>query len=123
MGEGFFATARAWHRLPGYSTGYMLVEPMEPGAFQALYEEYRGRHGCSVDLDTFIRLVGASPGYLVDLCPRDRELLGEWLRGELHRLDHALDLAAEAAGLDRREAIRAAARLLGHPSTRRRNSR
>lgn len=113
VSEGFFATARAWHRLLGYSTGYMLVEPMEPEAFQALYEEYRGRHGCSIDFDMFVGLAGASPGYLVDLCPRDRGLLGEWLHGELHRLDHALDMAAEAAGLDRREALRAAARLLG----------
>ena len=91
----------------------MLVEPMDPGAFQALYEEYRERHGCSIDLGTFVGLVGASPGYLVDLCPRGRDLLREWLRGELHRLDHALDLAAEAAGLDRGEAMRVAARLLG----------
>lgn len=86
---------------------------MELAAFRALYGEYRGRHGCNIDFDMLVGLAGASPGHLVDLCPRDRGLLEEWLRGEPHRLDHALDLAAEAAGLDRKETRRVAARLLG----------
>ncbi|WP_244403912.1 ATP-binding protein [Pyrolobus fumarii] len=117
VSEGFFATLGALHRLLGYSVGYLLVEPMSVGAFKALYEEYRGKHGCSIGFDLLTRLAGTSPGYLVDLCPRSGSLLEEWVLGELQRLSAALDLAAEAAGISREEAVRVATRLLrGEPA-------
>jgi len=118
VSEGFFATSRAWRRLYGYSTSYMLVEPMNPQAFKPLYEEYRGKYGCNVDLNTFTRLAGTSPGYLVDLCPRSGKLLEEWLRERLNHLDTSLHAAAEAAGIGHRESIHVAAQLLAGRSIR-----
>jgi len=117
VSEGFFATSRALARLHGYSAEAMLVEPMEPSVFQALYEEYRGLRGCSLSLEALTRLAGTSPGYLVDLCPRSGWLLEEWVLAELQRLDAALAEAAAAQGLDVDTARRLAARLLrGEPA-------
>ncbi len=116
VSEGFFATLDAVHRLLGYSAGYLLVEPMDQVSFAALYEEYRARHSCSVDLDLFTRLAGTSPGYLVDLCPRRGRLLEDWVQAELERLTAAIEEAAEAVGAGPAEAARRAARLLrGEP--------
>lgn len=116
VSEGFFATTSALSRLSGYSTGYLLVEPMDTTSFEALYNEYEARHGCSIGLSLFIRLAGTSPGYLADLCPRSRKLLEDWVLTELQRLGMVLDLAAEAIGMTRDEAMEAASRLLrGEP--------
>jgi len=54
VSEGFFATTSAMSRLGGYSTGYMMVEPMDMNSFRALYEEYRARHGCSIGFNLFM---------------------------------------------------------------------
>ncbi len=68
VSEGFVATGDAISRLHGYSTEFMLVEPMDEQHFVTLYEEYRRVKGCNVDHRTIYVLVGGSPGYLIELC-------------------------------------------------------
>jgi len=113
VSEGFFATIDSLSRLQGYSVGYLLVEPLGIKEFRALYEEYRAKYGCRIGLDAFVSLAGTSPGYLIDLCPRSRELLIEWIAAELRRLGAVVDSVARAMGTTRDEAREVMARILG----------
>ena len=117
VGEGFFATTAALSRLQGYSAGYLLVEHMPLDCFTALYNEYRERHGCRLGLAAYTRLAGTLPGYLTDLCSRDRELLMEWLAAEQARLDAAIKATALELGIEEAGARSTAAELLrGRPA-------
>ncbi len=117
VSEGFFATARAVSRLLGYSTAFMLVEPMDVQAFEALYDEYKRLYGCKVGLEAMLALSGPLPGYLPDLCGRSEDLLAEWIAGEARKVYSALHEAAVKAGLSVDNARKAASRLLrGEPA-------
>lgn len=55
-----------------------------------LYREYVSQHGCNLDENTYLRLVGGIPGYLAHLCPLREDELREWLMSRLDALEEAL---------------------------------
>ena len=113
VSEGFMATVDAMARLQGYSTGFMLVEPLPLEAFTMLYREYSGRYGCRLGYKLVLGLAGTSPGYLPELCDiEEGEMLIEWVRVRQAQLSHAMYRASVELGVPVREALRAAVRLL-----------
>lgn len=68
VSEGFVAGGEVLARLHGYSTKLMLVEGLDPKHYSALYNEYRGARGCSVDYKVVYGVAGGAPGYLPQLC-------------------------------------------------------
>ncbi len=109
---GFFATTEALSRLTGYSTGFLLVEPMDPRAFAKLYQEYREKNGCERSLEEITGLAGPNPGYLVELCSLSDKMLANWVSERLSQLSHAVYRAALELGEDPLEAVREASELL-----------
>ena len=116
VGEGFVATSLARRKLLGYSTSWLLVEPMDLEHFAKLYNEYRELRGCSIELEEVLGLVGALPGYLDELCRLDREALMSRVRTWLEDLEIALSQARQAIAskheLSPRETIRRTLSLL-----------
>ena len=112
VSEGFFATTEALSRLTGYSTRFLLVEPMESRAFAKLYQEYREKNGCKRSLDEITGLAGPNPGYLVELCSLDEKMLVNWVSERLTQLSHAVYRAALELGENPLEATREANEIL-----------
>ena len=108
VSEGFVATAEARQRLFGYSTAWMLIEPMDTTHFTELYREYRELYGCRQSLETVLRLVGTSPGYLRELCALDDEALKHFVETVLRNLETALTAAIRELGLEPHTAMETA---------------
>jgi hypothetical protein len=107
-----FASSVSVARLHGYSTGFMLVEHMEPAAFTELYGEYKARRGCMLSLREFEGIAGRLPGYLQELCHLDGGELRRWVAVEVDKLLHALDEASHSLGMAVADAAKRALRLL-----------
>ncbi len=90
VSEGFLVVGSVRRRLLGYSTSYMLVEPLDKKHFIELYNEYGRLHGCSIDAYTVMELTGCQPGYLVELCRLSREELVKWITSRLHDLSETV---------------------------------
>ncbi len=101
VSEGFVATSLARQKLLGYSVSWLLVEPMDLEHFAKLYEEYREHHGCRLSLEEIIGLVGASPGYLNELCRLDRDTVIDRIRLWLGDLEIALSQARQIIEIKR----------------------
>ncbi len=118
VSEGFVATSLARQKLLGYSAAWLLVEPMDLEHFAELYREYSEIRGCSLGLEEILGLVGASPGYLNELCGLDHDMVINRVEMWLGDLETALSQARQVIELKRelspREVILKAYTLLRH---------
>ena len=110
--EGALLAADLDAKLDGYGAWIMLVEPLGEEDARALYEEYVGTHGCRVEFHAYWGLVGGLPGYLHDLCSMAEAELLDWIERRVTLLVQAVLEAAEAAGLEARQACMDAYELL-----------
>ena len=110
--EGVLLSARIADRLDGYGARVVIVEPLGEEDARALYEEYVGTHGCRVEFHAYWGLVGGLPGYLPDLCSMAEAELLDWIERRATLLVQAVLEAAEAAGLEARQACMDAYELL-----------
>ncbi len=116
VSEGFITLSSVDYRLLGYSTSYMLVEPLDREHMQSLYEEYRAKQGCNISFKLYWRLFGGSPGYLVDVCKlTTEELYNEYIPRMLQQVDRVLDRISDRLHIDKREVLKRTAQLLARP--------
>ena len=120
VSEGFAATTRARSMLEGYSTGWLLVEHLDRGHFEALYREYTKSNPCHAEPLELYSLVGGAPGLLPDLCPLSRGELEERIALWIEHVERALSYARsllESRGISQepRDLVRNTLRIIEEP--------
>lgn len=100
--EGYMSLSDVRRRTLGYSTWYMLVEGMDIQSFKELYEEYcLLSGGCSVKLDTILKLTGPLPGFISEFEIASKGgHLSEYIVGYLRLLSSTISRVAEVRGVD-----------------------